>query len=119
MTAYDHDDKHHSPQKYVSDEAAGFEKHQVYEEIYVQSQESSTASAGAPQTLPIDKPTQDVAAPTSEAANPVIEAAEGHDASEPTDLATLSPVIPKAVSSPSPPPVPLSTKPSVGHMSLS
>lgn len=117
MTAYDHDDTHHSPQKYVSDEAAGFEKHQVYEEIYVQSQEVSTASAGAPQALPTDKPVQ--GAPTGATENPAVEASGGHDANEPTDLATLTPVVPKAASSPSPPPVPLSTKPSVGNISIS
>ncbi|KAF8945227.1 hypothetical protein BGZ47_003056 [Haplosporangium gracile] len=121
MTAYDTDENGvHSPQKYVSNEDGAFEKNQVYEEIYVQPQfqEVSTTSAGTSQVLAADKPAHDASVAGSVATDAPIEVAGDHDTAEPTDLATLSPVAPETVS-PSPPPVPLATRPSAGHISVS
>ncbi|KAF9146215.1 hypothetical protein BGX30_003037 [Mortierella sp. GBA39] len=131
MTAYDTDENGgvHSQQKYVVDEGGAFEEHQVYEEIYVQPQEASSTTtttttghvnAGAPQVLAVDKPAHDApiaASATSDAPAASVEVANVQDTAEPADLATLSPIVPQATSPTSPPPVPLSTKPSVGHLS--
>ncbi|KAF9292126.1 hypothetical protein BGZ88_006516 [Linnemannia elongata] len=146
MTAYDTDENGvvHPPQKYVGDEGGAFETHHVYEEIYVQPQEATLTSghinAGAPQVLAADKPAHDASIAASansdapansdtpvnsdapanfDAPAASVEVANVQDTTEPTDLATLSPVVPKATSPTSPPPLPLSTKPSVSQISLS
>ncbi|KAG9069010.1 hypothetical protein KI688_009900 [Linnemannia hyalina] len=134
VTAYDTDENGgvRSPQKYVGNEGGAFEEHHVYEEIYVQPQEATSTTmtttatghvnAGAPQVLAVDKPAHD--APIAASATPgapavSVEVVNVQDTTEPADLATLSPIVPQATSPSSPPPVPLSTKPSVGHFSIS
>lgn len=128
MTAYDTDDNGggvHTPQKYVGDESGAFEQRQVYEEIYVHPQEASSTShinASAPQVLVTDKPTHDAstaASATSDAPATSVEVVSIQNTAEPTDLATLSPIVPMATSPSSPPPLPLSTKPSLSHNSIS
>ncbi|KAF9551972.1 hypothetical protein EC957_000086 [Mortierella hygrophila] len=127
VTTYDTDENGgvHSPQKYVGDEGGAFEENRVYEEIYIQPQEASSTTtttdhvnAGAPQALAVDKSVHDAASATSDAPG-ASEAANVQDTTEPADLATLSPIVPQATSPSSPPPVPLSTKPSVSHFSIS
>ncbi|KAG0375921.1 hypothetical protein BGX24_008492 [Mortierella sp. AD032] len=111
ITAYDDENGTQSPQKHFSNES--FEKHQMYEEIYVHPQpQQSEVTGGAPQALVENnnQSSKDVfAAPTS-------APAEGNG--EPTDLATLTPIVPKDTAS-SPPSLPLSTKPSIGQLSIS
>ncbi|KAF9130112.1 hypothetical protein BGW39_003472 [Mortierella sp. 14UC] len=111
VTAYDENEHGtHSPQKYVSNES--FEKHQMYEETYVHPppQQQSEVTGAAPQALVEnnnnnDKSSNDVSTPAPA------------DSGEPTDLATLTPVVPN--NTVSAPPLPLSTKPSIGQLSVS
>ncbi|KAF9906693.1 hypothetical protein EC991_000355 [Linnemannia zychae] len=107
ITAYDENEHGiHSTQKFVSNES--FEKHQMYEEVYVHPLPQSEVTGSAPQALVEDNKSNNVNAPA--AATPVAV-----DGSEPTDLASLAPIVPKGPVSA--PPLPLSTKPSIGQLS--
>ncbi|KAG0271929.1 hypothetical protein BGZ95_000192, partial [Linnemannia exigua] len=108
ITAYDDENGTQSPQKHVSNES--FEKYQTYEEIYVHPPyQQSEVTGAAPQALVENN---------SKSSNDATAAPTAEGNGEPADLATLTPIVPRNATS-SPPPLPLSTKPSIGQLSVS
>ncbi|KAF9928097.1 hypothetical protein FBU30_002633 [Linnemannia zychae] len=111
MTAYEDENGVHSPQKTVHDDV--YEKHQVYEEIYVEppvapntSQMPESSRPSAPTLAPASAPSPNPSPTPAEVAT-----------ESPADLAKLTPMVPAPT--PTPPPLNRSTKPVVDSMTLS